>query len=237
MPDWTGRAQQDYEYWKTWKSSPSPDNLRPLLDSLEADIDRKVREFQLAPVPPAAVRGAANAAVVRALNTFNPNKGATVRTHVNWHLKKVRAFVAKHQNVGRIPEHRVYKITEFKNAKDELTQKIGHEPDAATLASDLGWSTAEVGRMERELRKDLVASRSLEVDLLPEMDSARDREVLRYIYHELSPDERLVFEYSIGANGKPKLSAGKIAEKMKISQPKVSRIRRKIDEKLRMRGV
>jgi DNA-directed RNA polymerase specialized sigma subunit len=232
------RAKHEFDMWRTWKSEPTPQNLEPLLDSLQPLVHKKVSEFRGAPVPPGAVRGIANAAVVKALNTYNPNKGAAIHTHVNWHLKKVRAFVVKHQNLGRIPEHRTYKITEFKNAKEELTQKLGYPPDALTMSEQLGWSTAEVGRMEREQSKrDLIASRNLEPDLLPEIESSRDREVLRYIYQDLSAQERSVFEYTLGVNGKPKLTAGQIAKEMSISQPKVSRIRRKIDFKLQARGV
>lgn len=237
MAKWDERAQQDLTLWRAWKKDPTPEHLTPLLDALQPVVHKKINEFHGAPIPPSALQGAANLMVMKALNSYNPDKGASVATHVGWNLRKVRAFVIKHQNVGRIPEHRAYNITKFKQARDELTSSLGHPPDALSLAEELGWSTAEVGRMERELRQDLIASRNLEPDLLPEMESSRDKEVLRYIYQELTPEERSVFEYSLGANGKPELSAGEIAKTLNISQPKVSRIRRKIDQKLRARGV
>ena len=209
------------------------------MDSLQPVIIKSVNRFRTAPVPPAAVQGMANVAVVKALNGYNPGKGASLATYLNWHLKKVRAFVVKHQNLGRIPEQRAYRITDFKNARDELTEKFGRPPDALSLVDHLGskWSIAEVGRMERELRSDLIASKNVEPDLLGDFTTAHEQEVFRYIYHDLTGDERAVFEYSLGLNGKQKLSAGQIARKMSISQPKVSRIRRKIDQKLRLRGI
>lgn len=237
MGKWAARAQQDLELWQTWKQDPTPENLEPLLNSLQPVINRKLSEFRAAPVPPSAIQGAANLTVMKALNSYNPDKGASVATHVGWNLKKVRAYVIKHQNMGRIPEHRAYNIQDFKDARADLTARMGFPPDAQTLAEELGWSLAEVTRMEKELRPDLIASLSLETDTLPEIESTRDREVLRYIYQELTADERLVFEYTLGVNGKPELSAGNIAKTMGISQPKVSRIRRKIDKKLRARGV
>ncbi len=231
------RSQRDLEMWKKWKEDPSDANLVPLMESLQGLVTSKVSEFRTAPVPPSAVRGAANVAVMKALNTYNPNKGAALHTYVSWHLKKVRSFVVKYQNIGRIPEHRAYRITEYKNAKAALTEKHDMPPDALTLSEHLGWSMAEVGRMENELRKDLIASRNLEADKLSDLEaeSGREREVLRYIYYDLDKDERAVFEYSLGMNGKPKLSAGQIAKKMGISQPKVSRLRKKIDNKINER--
>jgi DNA-directed RNA polymerase sigma subunit (sigma70/sigma32) len=225
--------------WRTWKSDPTEENLEPLLTSLQPLVNKRVAEFSRAPVPPGAVRGQANLCVMRALNSYDPNKGAALGTHVHIHLKKVSSFVAKHQNLGRIPEHRVNRITDFKNAKEELTQQMGHPPDALSLAEHLGpkWSINEVSRMEAELRPDLISSKGIEPDSLTDIEYSRDREVLRYIYQELTAEERAVFEYSHGINGKPELQAGEIANVMGISQPKVSRIRRKIDLKLQARGV
>jgi len=231
------RAQKDLDLWRTWKADPNQENLEPLLQALQPLINKRVSEFRGAPVPPAAIRGMANVAVWKAINGYNPKKGASLGTYATWHLKKVSAFVAKHQNVGRIPEHRVHKIREFKTVKADLAERLGRPPDGLQLADALGWTLAEVTRMENELVEDLQASRNLEPDLLPEIESSRDRQVLRYIYQDLTPDERLVFEYSLGYNGKPELKAGEIAKVMGISQPKVSRLRRKIDLKLQARGV
>lgn len=231
------RQDQDLELWRNWKADPTPEKLEPLLAALQGPVNAKVNEFKAAPVPDSAVRAFATAQAVKALQGYNPDRGAAVNTFVNWHLKKVRAFVLKHQNVGRIPEHRAYNITEYKQAKDELTQKLGRPPDTLALADRLGWSPAEVARMQTELRPDLIASLSLEPDRLQDVHSSRERDVLRYIHYDLTADERLVFEYSLGLYGKPKLSATEIARTMGISLPKVSRIRAKIDRKLRDRGV
>lgn len=228
---------EEQELWKTWKSNPTEDNLAPLMSSLQNLVQHRVNQFRKAPVPPAAVMGFANVQVAKALNSYNPSKGVALGTHVQWHLKKVQSFVIKHQNIGKIPDQRVNNITEFKQAKDELKETMGHEPDSLSIAEHLGWSQKEVVRMDSELRKDLIASRSLEIDTLPELYASKDREVLRYIHYDLTPDERLVFEYSAGLYGKPKIPASEIAKKLSISLPKVSRIRNKIDAKLRARGV
>jgi RNA polymerase sigma factor (sigma-70 family) len=207
------------------------------MDSVQNLVQFRVNQFRGAAVPPAAMMGFANAQVMKAFNTYNPSKGASLQTHINWHLKKVQTFVVENQNLGKIPDQRVNNITEFKTAKSDLKEELGHEPDSLTLAEHLGWSQKEVARMESEQRKDLIESLSPEVDSLKELYSAREREVLRYIHYDLTPDERLVFEYSLGLYGKPQLSATDIAKQLNISKPRVSRIRKKIDQKLRARGV
>ena len=225
--------------WHTWKDAPTEENLYPLIQEFRPDIEYKVSEFASAPVPDAAVRSKARILTIKALNTYSPDKGAGVRTWVNWNLRKVRAFAIENQNFGRIPEGRALKIAEFKQVKSDLTQKMGFPPDALTLSEALGpkWSVAEVTRMETELRSDLVESMSLESDQLPTLFESKERDILRYIYHDLTAQERSVYEYTLGVNGKPKLSAKDIAAKMNISGPKVSRLRKSIDQKMRKRGL
>ena len=233
-----GLHQEELTMWKAWQDDPKESKLEPLMNSLQRLVHYRVNEFKGAPVPQAAVRGFANAQVVKALNSYNPKRGASIGTHVNWHLKKVRSFVVRHQNLGKIPEHRAYNITKFKTARTDLEDEFGMAPDSLSLAERLGWSQKEVSRMESELEKrDFIASKNLEPDTLPDIYSAKERDALRYIHYDLTLDERLVFEYTLGLYGKPKLSATNIAKKMSISLPKVSRLRRKIDKKLRDRGV
>jgi DNA-directed RNA polymerase specialized sigma subunit len=244
-PRFSGRAQEDFELWQSWKKDPSDETLTPLVQQMQPLVNKVVNTYALADVPESAVRNVANIYLIKAIETYDPYKvgktgqPAALATHATWKLKKVKSWVAQHQNIGRIPDHRVDRIADFKQGKQELTEQLGHPPDARTLASHLGakWSVAEVTRMEKELQPALIASRSLEVDLLPEIESSKERDVLRYIYEDLDADERLVLEYSLGLNGKPKLSATEIARMTNYSQPKISRIRRKIDQKLRERGV
>ena len=231
------RQDEDLELWRTWKADPTPEKLEPLLGALQGAINARVNDFKGAPVPPSAVRGFATAQVVKGLHGYDPNRGTAVHSFVGWHLKKVKSFVLKHQNVGRIPEHRARNITQFKNAKTDLSEKFGFAPDSLSLSEELGWSQAEVSRMQSELRADHIASINPEPDQLKNLQSSHERDVLRYIHYDLTPDERSVFEYSLGLYGRPKLSATDISRTMSISLPKVSRIRKKIDKKLRDRGV
>lgn len=167
-----------------------------------------------------------------------------MRTWVNWQLKKLRSFSVEHQNFGRIPEQRALQISHFRDTRNDLTERMGMPPDALTLSEALqeqnpryNWSVAEVQRMQTELRKDRIESMSLEPDTLPTLFESEERDILRYIYHDLNAQERVVYEYTLGINGKPKLPAKEIARRMGVSGPKVSRLRTSIDKKMRKRGL
>ena len=110
--------QQELQLWQTWKADPNDENLAELIRSLDSLITKKVNEFKAAPVPPGAVRGIAQAMTLKAIQTYDPDKGAALGTHVFTNLKKVRDFVGRYQNLGRIPIHRIGKISEFQDAVD-----------------------------------------------------------------------------------------------------------------------
>ena len=209
------------------------------MESLQGIINSSANNYRSVAVPPSAMRGKAQLLAVKAIRTYDPSKGTTLVTHTVWYLKKLQAFAGKHQNLGRIPEHRLYKIKSFKLAKSSLVEALGVPPDAQTLADELGWSLKEVTRMEKELsQRDLIASKSIVPDTLPEwvVEEGEVRELMRYIYYELSPEERSVFEYSTGTHGKPQMTPGEIAKELKISNAKVSRIKKKINDKIIKHG-
>ncbi len=242
-------AERQLELWKTWQADPTEANLEPLLKEFEPDVDWKVSEFSKTKnfvVPEQALRSKGRMLALKGLQTYDPDneKGAGVRTWVNWQLRKLRSFTIEHQNFGRIPEGRALQITPFKEVRADLTEQLGHPPDAVTLSEALQahnpkytWSVAEVGRMETELRQDRIASMTPEPDQLPSLFESEERDILRYIYHDLTMQERVVYEYTLGVNGKPKLPAKDIARRMNVSGPKVSRLRKSIDDKMKKRGL
>ena len=232
------RKEQDDELWRAWKNSPGDETLVPLMENFQGAVNRVVNTYRAAPVPSSAVEGVAQRELLKAFNTYNPDKGASLNTPANWYLKKVHGFVGQHQNLALIPDHRIRKIGEYKDMRSRLTEKFGYTPDAVTLAEHLGpkWSVREVSRMETELRADWIAANSLEPDHLDIDETGRERELMRHIAHELTPQQRTVYEYTLGVNGKKKLKAGSIAKKMKISPSKVSRIRNQIRDKIEEYG-
>ena len=228
------RGQDVTNLWYKWEADPSEENMGALLDALSREIDIRVNTLRRSPVPPAALRGHAHIQAVHAIKTFDPNNaaGATLPTWATTNLKKVNAFVHENQNIGKMPSKRIEKITQFKEARQVLELELGHPPDALTLTRALGWDINEVGRMERELRQDLIASRGDVTDTRDEVDNSYEKAIMRFIYQELSREEREVLEYSWGTHGKPKLPAGEIASRLNLSRPKVSRIRNNIHRKI-----
>lgn len=251
------REKRDLELWQTWKSSPTEENLIPLMEQIRPLIKDRVRDFHTAPVPEPAVLASATAHAMKALQTFRPTEGAQLKTWVSQYLQGVHSDVSKHQNIGRIPYRRSRQIGAFRQAVSELTEEFGYDPDTQSIADRMNQSLAEVGRLRASTkwtpqmvgklqidlgRADLAESLSLlEPDKIDDLRAGTEREVMRYIYHELSPRERTVFEFEHGLYGRPSSNVTQTAKAMGLSAPTVTRIRqgiqRKVDDRMKKRGM
>ena len=235
---------RDMVAWKAWKADPNDETMAAAINVLKPMIVKRVNQFATAPVPKAALTMAATRHAAEAIRSYDPSRGATLATHAFQRIQKVNMTVHKYQNVGRIPSHRIESIGDFKRAEEELQEEIGLRPKPEQILARLKdsstkqWSLNEIKRIQSELHPDLIGSKNLELDLLPQRVSPRELDVARFLADEIEDKElRLVYEYSLGINGKPKLTAGEIAKKLKKNPPWVSRQRNAIDEMLQARGV
>lgn len=225
---------REFDLWKQWKQDRDPMKLGNLLDSFAPAIHGVVRKFETVPLPPSTISAEAKRQAVNAFETYNPKAGAGLGTHVHNYLQKVNRFVYEHQNVGRIPEHRITQIGTFKAVKEELRQKLGREPSAQELADDLAWSLPEIERMERELRREVPETALQDIEFTFNVTNDAQR-ILSYIYYELSPKEKLVFEHLTGWAGKPKLTEDEIALRVGLSRDRVKKYKAQIAAKIRER--
>jgi RNA polymerase primary sigma factor len=235
------RRRQAFEIqqWEKWRQGgESPDDLRPLLQSMRPLIRKQVNVFKgrVRDIPPVALEAEFNRHAMTAFRTFDPHRGTKLSTHVRNQLQKAKRYVATHQNLAYIPEHRVWRIGEFQTAQGELQERFGREPTNQEISEHLKWAPNEVDRMQRELRRDLPASGFVSAEggsadpyaMMP----SREREVLNLIEFELSPEEKLVFDYTYGRHGKPQMKPGEISRKLRFSPSKVSRLRKSISGKI-----
>ena len=222
-------AKIDLELWEAWKKSGSKEDLSKLMHRFDGTVAKSVYMFKDYAVPESVIEAAAYVALKKALENYDPSKGANLNTFVTRYVRKVGQVVGKYANIGKIPENRRLKIPAYVEAKKILFERLGHEPDAQALATYLKWDMKEIARMETELgRRDLVASQMTEPDVAEGLvlDSSESKIAFRSVYLALDDSiERLVFEYTAGYNGKKEISPSEIAKKLNIHPSKVSRIK------------
>jgi RNA polymerase sigma factor (sigma-70 family) len=226
------KRQQELHMWRKWKDSgETPEDMEPLLDSLQPLVNKRIRQFQGVPIQREVLRAEANRKVIGGLRRFDPEK-AQMHTFLTHELKGVRRYVQHHQNLSRIVEERANKIGDYQRSYSTLADQFDREPTAHELADHMKVSVKTVTRLQGELRQDLLASGAMEDPFVDE--TPRSREVLKLIPYELTPTEMQVFEYLTGYGGKPKLtSTGEIARRLGWSDSKVSQVKNSISQKIR----
>lgn len=224
--------EQELEAWRKWKSGGKKSkDLEPLLHSFRPLIADKMKSYKgrVRLIPDSAIEAEFQLRFVEALDTFDPDK-ASMSTYIYTYLNKAKRFIAENQNIGRIPETRIYQIKKYQTAQADLAEQLSRPPTPAELAKQLVWPIAEVERMDAELRNDLL-SQGFEDDPYSHTPS-RSEEVLKLFKYELAGNERTVYEYLTGY-GRPKLgSTGDIAKEMKLPDYQISRYKESIQKKL-----
>ena len=223
----------DLIHWHAYKKNPNVKKHRDsLLKRMEPLIHQKINLWK-GPVPFSVLKNEAKVLALKAFDTFDPNKGVALSTHVVNNLAPLSRVVYTHQNTARLPENITLKIRAYTQAKDHLTTMLGREPTSDEMFQELGWTVAELNRVERSEVKDLIESAgNVNANFYSSSDYSED-DLLASIYFELTPEEKKLYEDITGYNGKRKLTNTEIMKKYKLTQAQFSykknNLKKKID--------
>jgi DNA-directed RNA polymerase specialized sigma subunit len=234
--DLSGVRSKEVELWHDWKNSGfHPAKLDPLLKSMKGLIESNARTYKnKVEIPVDAIDFEYKQRFVDAAKKYDPSKG-TLHTWITGQLmKRPGRFIKSNQNFARSPENVLQDVGKFNRAKATLAERLGHEPDAHSIAQETGFSLKQVKRLTKEIRRGLIASGDAED--IPQMSAAnanaRVEEVKHLIYPQLTKEEKIVHEYTTGMFGKPKLRTSEIAKKLGWDDSKVSKKKKDIWAKM-----
>ncbi len=231
------RAAGDLQLWQSWhEGGRTPELLQPLMQRYQPLINRKEKEWRAPAVAPAAFKAELTKHFINAAHSFDPARGTAFNTHVQNRMQKAKRFNAKHQNVGYIPEGQAKNIGPLQQANNELHEQFGRPPTHEELGEHLNMPTRKVTELMKSLRKD-VPSSAFETDP-GSFGTARENDIIRLIQNRphdyLTPEEVPVFQHIFGANGARKITdTTTLASTLGHSQPKVSRLKTSIADKIK----
>lgn len=231
------RAEGDLKLWHDWNSGGrSPELLQPLMQRYQSLINRKEKEWRAPAVAPAAFKAELTKHFIGAAQTFDPDRGVAFNTHVQNRIQKAKRFNSKHQNVGYIPEGQAKNIGPLQQAQNLLTEQFGRAPTHAELGEHLDMPTYKVTNLMKALRNDVPSSK-FETDP-GAFGTSREADVVRLMQKRpseyLKPDEVAVFNHIFGVNGAKKITdTTTLASTLGHSQPKVSRLKTSIADKIK----
>ena len=219
----------DIDKWNVWRKAPTPENLSHLLKQMEPVIYTATKANQ-GTLSPTVVEAEAKIQAVNAFKSYDPKHETKLSTHVTNYLQKVNRLNYKYQEIFEVPEQRRIKYTTFQTTKSNLSDKLQREPNSEELAQELGWSRAEVGRFNAEARKEYSDTQSYDSDLA--IHDTKDATLLSYVYNDLTPKNKLLFEHTTGYNNKKILSNPALCKKLSMTQGQLSYAKKQLTEQI-----
>lgn len=217
-----------------WQRTKSPELFADLVIKYQPVVNSVVNKYKTVGVAPATLRAQATSQMIRAFNSYDPDKGAQPVTHIWNNLQKVQRMAAESQISGHIPENRNLKRATFTIVKQNLEDRLGYEPSTAELSDELSWNKKETARMLNELQGETTASKA-QFDFYGNSITKehKDKALVDYLYHELDGKDKVIFEHTFGFAGKPILNNKEIANKLHTNEMFVHRAKKRLSDKIR----
>jgi len=203
-----------------WKDSPSDENTKKILDHLQPTINTALMSF---------TGGDKNLKIrsyilaKKALISYDPNKGASLKTHVYNNLKRLQRFKAERSQVVHIPENVRLDALQINRFAGEFKDKNNREPAIAEIQDGVGLSPRRIrkaslygseqptSKFVGETGDSLISTKRTPQDIW------RD-----YVYYDLDPVNKKIFEWTTGYQGSATISKKKIASNLGITSAAVS---------------
>ncbi|MGA2604682.1 MAG: RNA polymerase sigma factor RpoD/SigA [Verrucomicrobiia bacterium] len=193
-----------------------------------------------------------NIGLMKAVERFNPKKGAKLSTYAAlWIKQSIRRALSNQSKTIRLPVHVVDKVHRLHRASVELTETLGREPNDAELAERLGIAPARVA----QLRTFGVSPVSLDAPIGDDDDNRFSdivedegaltpyellrvktmRQEIREHIKSLTPREAKIITMRFGLDGKQPRTLDEVGKKFKVTRERIRQIQQLALGKLRRR--
>lgn len=212
----SGTKDKDLMLWRAWKKSQMPHDLQALINQMNPIILREVNKWA-AGASRSFLEMEGKRLAVEAFKSYDPNAGTALSTYLTTRLQKISRPVYATQNAVRLPENKTLLLHNYLTAQTMLRDTHGRDPTSDEMADHLGWAPKRLAKFQREaLRKEFVESEDH-----PDDEDAEDH-LVDYVYHDLTPLQKSIFEHRTGYLGAPQLSGAAIQKKLKLSAGQLS---------------
>jgi RNA polymerase primary sigma factor len=210
------------------------------------------REYEDYGMPLLDLINEGNMGLMKAVERFDPAKGAKLSTYSAWWIKQaIKRALANQSKTIRLPVHVVDKLFHMRRASVKLQEVLGREPTDDELGHELGIT----GRKVAQLRTAAIRPASLEAPLGDDetsriADVVRDESadtpyehledktntaMLRELVATLDSREAEILRYRFGLDGDTEKTLEEVGRKFGVTRERIRQIQNVALAKLRKR--
>lgn len=208
------------------------------------------REYEDYGMPLLDLINEGNIGLMKAVERFDPSKGAKLSTYSSWWIKQaIKRALANQSKTIRLPVHVVDKLFHMRHASVKLHEVLGREPTDEELGDELGLSAQKVA----QLRTAAIRPTSLEAPLgdddtsriadvvrdetadtpYEQLEDKTNTSMLREMVATLDPREAEILRYRFGLDGDAEKTLEEVGQKFGVTRERIRQIQNVALAKLR----
>lgn len=219
--------------YDVWSRSPTSANMGLVLDDLRPTISSALKTYS-GHNASALTRGRAKYLTIGAVRSFDPQRGASLKSHVMVQLQPLRRYTIQAVQPMKMSERRMRQLKSLQAIEHDFHERHGREASDAELSDALGLSEARLYRI-RAYANPFISTDAPDavVDASPTVNRVSPMDVwLDYVYYDLDDVNRKILDWKLGKHGQPVLRNIEIARRLGVTPAAVTQRAAKIQAKL-----
>jgi RNA polymerase primary sigma factor len=208
------------------------------------------REYEEYGVPLLDLINEGNIGLMKAVERFDPTKGAKLSTYASWWIKQaIRRALSNQSKTIRLPVHVGDKLLHMRRAAVKMEEELGREPTDEELAEELDMSSSKV----RALRSAAIRPASLDAPMgedeakrfgevvrdekadtpYEQLEDKTTTDMLRELLATLPDREQTILRFRFGLEGEGERTLEEVGAKFGVTRERIRQIQNIALEKLR----